>query len=313
MKPQLASLSIPDPNQTDLSAVQTLLRASDARGWHRIRASHYAVTTQPTFVAAPDQIIAHVHTLVLQVDGVVRLRRRTPCRTVEAISQVGSTCLVPLAADGAWSWTGSAQLLHLYIAPELFSGIADEVGRSDPGQIALSEHFDLRDPVIQQIGQAFMAELYTEQYGEQLYAESLSATLALHVLRNYTNFPIVHLPSPRGLAGGETIDNAMTLSWRASDPDASDKLLFTVQYSPDKGGHWRTMMAGLPNRSGADTVTLALSKLSGLPGSTTGGLIRVAASDGYNTTLKTTSRPSSSTTYGCNQPQPRAGVLASAY
>lgn len=96
--------------------------------------------------------------------------------------------------------------------------------------------------------------------------------------------PTVSIISP---AGGETIDNTMTLSWRASDPDAGDKLLFTVQYSPDNGQHWRTMLAGLPNRAAGDIVTLDLSSLSGLPGSTTGARIRVAASDGYNTTLAT--------------------------
>ena len=97
-----------------------------------------------------------------------------------------------------------------------------------------------------------------------------------------SNPPTIHLLSP---AGGETIDNTMTLSWRASDADPGDKLQFTVQYSPDSGKHWRALLTNFPNRSGTDTVTVHLNQLSGIPASTTGGLIRVAASDGYNTAI----------------------------
>jgi hypothetical protein len=93
--------------------------------------------------------------------------------------------------------------------------------------------------------------------------------------------PLVSILSP---AGGETVDNHLTLSWRASDPD-NDKLLFTVQYSPDNGQTWRALLTGIPSPSNGDTTTLNLDALTGIPASTTGGLIRVAASDGYNTTL----------------------------
>ncbi|MBC8160988.1 MAG: IPT/TIG domain-containing protein [Roseiflexaceae bacterium] len=96
--------------------------------------------------------------------------------------------------------------------------------------------------------------------------------------------PTVNIISP---AGGETIDNSMTLSWRAADTDPTDRLLFNVQYSSDNGQHWRALLSGFPNRSNSDTVTLNLADLSGIPASTTGGLIRIAASDGFNTTLAT--------------------------
>jgi hypothetical protein len=82
----------------------------------------------------------------------------------------------------------------------------------------------------------------------------------------------------------------MTLSWRAADPDAGDRLLFNVQYSPVGGQRWQTMLTGLPDTTAGDMVSLDLRSLSGLSGSAAGGLIRVAASDGYNTTIAT-SRP----------------------
>lgn len=87
--------------------------------------------------------------------------------------------------------------------------------------------------------------------------------------------------------GGETVDDEMTLSWIASDPDQHDRLLFSVQYSPNNGQTWHSLLTNFPNRSGSDTVTLSLQGLTGIPASSSGGLIRVSASDGYNTTLAT--------------------------
>lgn len=87
-------------------------------------------------------------------------------------------------------------------------------------------------------------------------------------------------------AGGEQFNQRMTLSWRASDPDPGDRLLFSVQYSPDGGQTWRALLTNLPNLGVGDTVSVNLRDLSGLPASVgQSGLIRVAVSDGYHTTL----------------------------
>lgn len=199
VKHQLASPSIPDLDETDVGATSITLMASATRGWQGVGAYHYEVRTQPTFIAVPESITAQVHTVVLQLSGVVKLRRRITQRIHETISHASSLCLMPLACDVAWSWIGTAQLLHMYLTPELVASVADEVGRTDPERPGFGEHFDARDPFIHQIGQMFISELYTEQYGGRLYAESLGATLALHLLRNYADFSVVHTPSPRGL------------------------------------------------------------------------------------------------------------------
>jgi hypothetical protein len=62
-----------------------------------------------------------------------------------------------------------------------------------------------------------------------------------------------------------------------------------VLYSPDLGQSWQPVVTDWPGLPAADTVTLTLDSLLGVPGSTTGGLVRVAASDGYNTGLDTSS------------------------
>lgn len=115
--------------------------------------------------------------------------------------------------------------------------------------------------------------------------ELLDGTTVLATLQPGTNPPTVTILSP---AGGEQFDEQMPLSWRATDADSNDRLLFTVQYSPDNGQSWQAIVTGFPNLSGTDTATLNLQRITGLAGSTSnGGLIRVAASDGYHTTLST--------------------------
>ncbi len=100
-----------------------------------------------------------------------------------------------------------------------------------------------------------------------------------------TAAPTVAITSP---AGGETIDSSMTIAWTANDPNASDKLLATVQYSPDNGASWRAMLTAIPSNSGGAPTSLSLSALSGIPASAgSTGLIRVAVSDGVNTALST--------------------------
>ncbi len=105
----------------------------------------------------------------------------------------------------------------------------------------------------------------------------------LATLQPGSNAPTVTVLKP---AGGETFDNQMTIVWRASDADPNDRLLYTVQYSPDAGHTWRAVATNFPGPTGSDRITLTLNSLLGLPGSgAEQGLIRVAASDGYNTTL----------------------------
>jgi hypothetical protein len=86
-------------------------------------------------------------------------------------------------------------------------------------------------------------------------------------------------------AGGEVFNNSMTISWQASDPD-EDILLFNIQYSPDGGLTWKSIAEGVIESATGNTNTFDLEDLSSL-GASEGatGLIRVAASDGYHTTL----------------------------
>lgn len=96
--------------------------------------------------------------------------------------------------------------------------------------------------------------------------------------------PAVQILQP---SGGEVYNNSMTISWQASDTDG-DALLFNLQYSPDNGATWHSITENLPAPLAGGTSSVTLDDLAGL-GASQGatGLIRVAASDGYHTTIST--------------------------
>lgn len=75
--------------------------------------------------------------------------------------------------------------------------------------------------------------------------------------------------------GGEMLPNTpISIRWSANDPDG-DPLKYVVQYSPDAGVTWRTLATDLTSTS----LELDPENIAG----TSQGLIRVQASDGFNT------------------------------
>lgn len=96
------------------------------------------------------------------------------------------------------------------------------------------------------------------------------------------NAPTISIQSP----GGGTFDQSMNVTWTAADANG-DSLLFTLQYSRNLGQSWQTFLTSYPNLTGGSQISLALPNISDFPATTTGSLIRVIASDGYNTTAAT--------------------------
>jgi hypothetical protein len=94
--------------------------------------------------------------------------------------------------------------------------------------------------------------------------------------------PQVTLLTPNG---GESWgqDGTQTITWTGSDPDG-DKLTYIVEYSNDNGVTWETLAANV-----VDT-RLDIQDISGFSGSNA-ALIRVIASDGFNTAQALSNEP----------------------
>jgi hypothetical protein len=120
------------------------------------------------------------------------------------------------------------------------------------------------------------------------------AGVALDSASDSSHEPEVTVLSPNG---GEYLDGpSATLAWSASDGD-SDLLECAIQFSPDGGATWTTLVSGW---SGTEYV-LPLTYVEG----TEQGLIRVLATDGFNT-----SQDQSDATFSVARHAPAATLLA---
>lgn len=131
---------------------------------------------------------------------------------------------------------------------------------------------------------AIFSDLFAKPSGTVATIQLLADSTVIDTVSPGVNPPTVAIQQP---TGGALIDNTLTVHWTASDPDVDDRLLFTVQYSHDNGGSWHTLALNL-NGTPDPNNTLTLTDLGSLHGSApSAALIRVLASDGYNTALAT--------------------------
>ena len=96
--------------------------------------------------------------------------------------------------------------------------------------------------------------------------------------------PAVTISQP---LSGIIVNADLTIEWQASDADSADELLYMIQYSPDNGAHWQTLVSDVPTLP-TQSQKLKLSNANAIPASSGAtALIRVLASDGYHTGLAT--------------------------
>ena len=131
---------------------------------------------------------------------------------------------------------------------------------------------------------ALFSATFAPPAGKVAKVQLLADATVITSLTPGPGLPTVSVQQP---AGGAVIDASLTIQWQAADPDPADRLLFTVQYSYDGGLQWHTLVNDFP-ASPTGTNKLVLGDLGSLHG-TTGqtAVIRVIASDGYNTAIGT--------------------------
>lgn len=131
---------------------------------------------------------------------------------------------------------------------------------------------------------ALFSDLFPQPAGQVAKIQLLADNTVIDEQTPGVNPPTVTIQQP---AGGEVIENELTVHWTASDPDPDDRLLFTVQYSHNNGASWHTLALNLPGTPDPNN-SLTLTDLGSLHGSAPNAArVRVLASDGYNTAIAT--------------------------
>ena len=133
---------------------------------------------------------------------------------------------------------------------------------------------------------ALFSDLFTPPAGQvatiQLVAVDQDGDHVVDSLSPGVHPPTVSIQQP---AGGSVVSDSLKIQWTASDPDPDDRLLFTVQYSHNNGASWHTLAINVPSTPDPSNL-LTFNDLGSLHGSGPNtALIRVLATDGYNTKI----------------------------
>ena len=112
----------------------------------------------------------------------------------------GEFYLCPAKVSGFTNWQAIDKTLHFIIKPDFLREIAIDTESLNPDRVELLPILKQRDFQLEQLAQLFLAEMQNNGFGTQLYLDSLSNVLGVHLLRNYCAFDPIFRSNNRGLA-----------------------------------------------------------------------------------------------------------------
>ena len=114
----------------------------------------------------------------------------------------GEVSLYSAYLKQSFSWDNEAEFLQLFLAPKLLKQMSVEIYGSDRVEL-IPPPSSFTDPLILQLGLALKRSLETENAVNQLYAESITHTLAAHLLLQYSTRKTSLSSNQDGLSQGQ--------------------------------------------------------------------------------------------------------------
>lgn len=181
----------------------------------------------------PGRMVEHAaefHEINISISGKLTTERSLATGRRKRISAGdGGLCITPAGQTVGAFWEKPLDHLGILLAPELVSNVARE-NRFSPA-FDFNDDLTEKDPLVQHIGLALLAESNQAMPEGKLYAESLIQTLTLHLLRNYSNAKSVTENTNGGLSGyklrrvkefiNESLEEDLSLSDIAAVADLS--------------------------------------------------------------------------------------------
>lgn len=125
------------------------------------------------------------HFLTFHLGQPVQLLQERDDRSHHDIVVLGDITFMPAGQPSVWREDVPSETLYLYLQPALIQKVAEESDLSI-NQIELINNFGTRDSQIKNIALMLQAEMRSGGICGQLYVESLTNILAIHLLRNYS-------------------------------------------------------------------------------------------------------------------------------
>ena len=167
----------------------SVVKSSDAIGWHNLRAIHFRHSGPSVTIPASDD-----HCIVLNLGAPFFTNIHPGKRRFEGPVNYGEVAIIPAGS----SWTCRSEgsdlpvMLLLYIRPAFVNSAARELNFSHT-EIGLTPQIGFKDKHICHVAMSLLHELNEANVVGRLYADSLATGLAIQLVRRYSSLKDVHV------------------------------------------------------------------------------------------------------------------------
>lgn len=168
----------PDEWAERLSAPAAL--SSDRSNWSTALLRYWAGTSPQM-----DQPPLDHHYVVRHLGGAKHVERKHDGKLVSATVACGALTIVPAGTQFKWFTHGPIEFAHLYIPPTLLARAASRFDRVNA--LSLVDRIGCRDPLLESLYEAMLAELQHPRSASVLYLDSLLESFLLKLLLNHSS------------------------------------------------------------------------------------------------------------------------------
>ena len=171
-------------------STKTLILSSRQLNWNGILVEQCEYSPSPNEAKSP---ALSDHRLILPLGLPAPLIQKRDNRLHESILQKGDSIFIPAGYPGSWRCPTreinrpKKQQLHIWLKPKLIKQAA-EASEIDIDRLELVNCFGRQDSQLHHIAMLLLAELQSDSIMGQLYVESLTQVLVIHLLRHYSTF-----------------------------------------------------------------------------------------------------------------------------
>jgi AraC family transcriptional regulator len=160
--------------------------SSGSQDWNNILVEQYQ---HPVGARANEVSPLSNHWLTVFLGQPRKLLQKRDGRTHESVMQAGEHTVIPAGQPSYWQCNGGIDILHVHLEPSFITTLA-ETSEINSDRIEIVNCFSGRDPHIQHIAQSLFNELKSPGLMGQMYIESLTHLLAIHLIRHHSAFAV---------------------------------------------------------------------------------------------------------------------------
>ena len=163
-------------------------QSSAAKGWRGVMLEYYQpVNTDFTAVFSN-------HSVVVHFNGCIDLHQRCEGRSVLTQMRRGSITINPAGIEKTFQHAGGGDFVVVHISPSLLSCVARDSWDAGGERAELIHRFTTTDLDLESIVHKLWCEYQVDNVGSGIYAETLGAQLAIHLLRSHSTLTGVAAP-----------------------------------------------------------------------------------------------------------------------